>query len=716
MAGGFGRRPRLTSSSLAATIAALRKAQLAAEWSAIQDAWKNGGTYDFGKGKGPEQVTDALVLAYMQERRDRIAVNDPEYAMWNNGVQQMQFSVDESKIALQFKEGRISASQVASFYKSQLGKYAVDSEIYRTIAGKAADWAKSAAASAGSAAKNRAMTALQARLTAATNVGYAFDDMEATLTDAAVRAGLIVKGQTLADIQDTGRWKNMLANGIPVPGAAPIFMSDWQAALDSQDKALKEIVAVYTQAGPEYTKEVPAAKDDVRTFTNNKYLPSNAIDAEARYFGARQVYEQAMEDAHDNADLERAATAKYRAELVAISQDDSLPPNMAGGVASELSILDTGKASGPTWTDMMNATGGKGTGTSDAETLAGWVSATVNNADLAKKGYLVWGETFDSSGKPTWGYFDPTTLPGYVDTPAGISTDASVEVGQLTIDGQKVDAYMVGQPKYVLMLDGQQLTSDQIATLGGVSAAQAYIVNELTKRGETQAQAQSEVFGLVGYTFFGTDGTPIQYKVIHPDGSFSYFTDDPWGTTGATTKIGGDVSSVIGADNATRALGGGKVVFDTYIAPKKNLVYEPGDTYLNTRTDGAPIPGMTTTPISTGPTVRPYVTAQPPNPNDLSAQALQRVKAMGYPVATPQATQAQIDASVGTRWAGAGASAAGLARKQTGVLTPTPSVFDAPVVSEQTGFTIPPIKLTTELKLSTPPSLGSIKSGPIRAL
>jgi hypothetical protein len=115
--GSFGKRPRLTSGNPSSLLRSLVNQQDAADWAAIQDAWKNGGTWE------GQQVTDGVLIAYMTKRRDAVGdTSDPEYQTWNNNVQQMQFSIDEAKIGLQFKQGSMSAAGVAEWYKSQLSK------------------------------------------------------------------------------------------------------------------------------------------------------------------------------------------------------------------------------------------------------------------------------------------------------------------------------------------------------------------------------------------------------------------------------------------------------------------------------------------------------------------------------------------------------------------------------------------------------------------
>src|SRR6185437_14513007 len=102
------------------------------------DAWQNGGTFD---GK---PVTDSRILAYIQTRRDGFSKDDPLYSEWNNSLIQHKFSIGESKIGLAFKQGKVSAGAVANFYNQQLKSIPQDSQFYRDVAGRAAQWAKAA--------------------------------------------------------------------------------------------------------------------------------------------------------------------------------------------------------------------------------------------------------------------------------------------------------------------------------------------------------------------------------------------------------------------------------------------------------------------------------------------------------------------------------------------------------------------------------------------
>src|SRR5574337_453097 len=176
-AGGTGR-------DLTATIKSLYDQQQAANDKAIFDGWQNGGLVD---GK---PMTDARILAYIQQRQSQYSKDDPLYSQWSERLQQTQYSIGEQKATLTYRQTG-DARVMADFYKSWLGKVPADSAFGRQVATAAAQWAKSAAGAATSAARGRASAALGRQVAAINSSFDSWGNIESSLTQAGQRAGYI---------------------------------------------------------------------------------------------------------------------------------------------------------------------------------------------------------------------------------------------------------------------------------------------------------------------------------------------------------------------------------------------------------------------------------------------------------------------------------------------------------------------------------------------
>src|SRR5690348_17353819 len=147
--GRFGHRRR-PGGSLTSLIHSLYQQQQAEQDRVMFDAYQNG-----GNGLDGKPVTDSKMRSYIAERRNGFSKDDPLYSEWNNRLIQLDFKIGEEKIGLAYKEGKVGAGAVANFYREQLQKIPKDSEFYRDVAGRAADWAKAGASAARGAARSR---------------------------------------------------------------------------------------------------------------------------------------------------------------------------------------------------------------------------------------------------------------------------------------------------------------------------------------------------------------------------------------------------------------------------------------------------------------------------------------------------------------------------------------------------------------------------------
>jgi hypothetical protein len=238
--GSFGRR-RPSGQNLMALIAALLREQQQATDRAAFDAYQNGGKF---QGK---PMTDARFIAYLKGRRDGYTKGEPDWDIWNNRVIQTRFSVGEQEIGLKFKRGQVSAGAVAAWYRRQLEGIPRNSEFYRTVAGRAADWAKAASSAARGAASASARSSLMKKRD---RLNERIQDNQAligALTTAAKRAGLISGNEQLtdADASDLRAW---LDNGVTVNGERVTF-GDWRRCAISTYNAIGAQVPIYKQMG-----------------------------------------------------------------------------------------------------------------------------------------------------------------------------------------------------------------------------------------------------------------------------------------------------------------------------------------------------------------------------------------------------------------------------------------------------------------------------------
>jgi hypothetical protein len=105
-------------------------------------AWRDGGEVD---GKA---VTDERLLKFWLERRDSVSKDDPLWDYYDQQHSQYKFSIEESKVGLAYAQHKMSAREVARWYKDQSNGYPQHSEMYRTIMGQAARFLDAARAQA----------------------------------------------------------------------------------------------------------------------------------------------------------------------------------------------------------------------------------------------------------------------------------------------------------------------------------------------------------------------------------------------------------------------------------------------------------------------------------------------------------------------------------------------------------------------------------------
>lgn len=182
--GKFGRLPTVAS-SISSTLVSIAREMQNAEDTNIMSAWKSGGTWtdpDTGKNIQP---TDATVLAYWQKRLKGVDPQDPLFDTYQQNVQQLEYTIAESKMTAAYANGPKDAgadAKMSQFYLNWAKKIPVNSEFYRVLQRDAGQYIQAAKANAKSQASQAAAKAyvnqqngLQAKYGAAAS--FLFDVM-----------------------------------------------------------------------------------------------------------------------------------------------------------------------------------------------------------------------------------------------------------------------------------------------------------------------------------------------------------------------------------------------------------------------------------------------------------------------------------------------------------------------------------------------------------
>lgn len=184
--GRFGRLPRRAPDLTSAIVAMMRE-----YWNTMENimvsSWREGGEVD---GK---QVTDEALLKFWLERRDSVQEDDPLWDYYDQQHDQYKFAIDESKVGLKYAQHKMSAKQVAQWYKGQSDQFAVNSEMYRTVMGQAAKFLDAAKADArASSAERRQKAYVRLREQSAKDYGWPTDIVMGALTTVLQGYGVLV--------------------------------------------------------------------------------------------------------------------------------------------------------------------------------------------------------------------------------------------------------------------------------------------------------------------------------------------------------------------------------------------------------------------------------------------------------------------------------------------------------------------------------------------
>lgn len=505
--GRFGGRRRVNTANLTMLIASLLREQRQAEDRAAFDAWQNGGEF-----KG-QKMTDDRILAYIKGRRDSMSTDDPLWDEWNNQLTQTKFTIGEQKVGLAFKQGKMGAGAVANWYKGQLKNIPKDSAFYRDVAGRAADWAKSAASAARGAGRARSYSAAQSRVERIKGQIAAHDAFVEALTEEARRRGIVSGNDDLTEA-DATRLQGMFDDGVVINGKRVTF-EDWRQSSIGAYNAMGKAIPAYKALG----WDTSGLRKDRRKFLNDYIAKLNIVDERAAYETAREAFEEDAAAAAGDPAAIRALQAGYQKTLQAIydgavGRTEGLTKEDAdflGGVANEIEIYTTGKAVGPT-----------PYGDKDANDTAKQMSALVADADALESGDAYWGQ--ESFGGPATVIYDP-----YRERDG----DPALQRFVVRSNGKTRATYMRGQEvKTAVVKDpsGNVVSAD---TLTGDIAA-------LVRQGWS-VEATDQI---AGYTFLDPDSKKRTYGVTQPDGSLRFTDKNPF----ASQVFGlGDSTVVIGA-------------------------------------------------------------------------------------------------------------------------------------------------------------------------
>lgn len=507
--GRFGRTRRLGSSNLTQIIANLMREQRAAEDRAAFDAWENGGMF-----KGAP-MTDKRIMDYIKGRRNGFSQDDPLWDEWNNTLIQTRFSIGEQKIGLAFKQGKVGAGAVASWYRKQLNDIPRNSAFYRDVAGRAAEWAKSAAGAARGAAASAARKAMEQKYNRLKRNINRANDLTAAIEREARKRGIITDGSIWE--ADATRLEQMFAQGVVVDGEV-VTMADWRRSAVVAYNSTNQLRPVY-KAFKWDTSNLGSAQQQALTNLNK----INAIDDRSKYETARDLWKDRLSDAQNDPEAIAAINAAYASTLQEIydgatfkdslgnSRNEKNQENddlFVGGLLNEINALG-GNNTGKTVAELFDIED------NDSETTA--TSAAINQANLQML----------ADGKAYYGQTETGGEYKIIANPTGsIDKDPSWQRTAVKVNGQWRDTY----------LKGAEVRS---AILMGPDGETAIPVDQLDKPIQwylDQGYTLAEDGKVVGYVFRDPSGDP-SYGVYR-NGVLEYTEDNPFGNYGETSDGG----------------------------------------------------------------------------------------------------------------------------------------------------------------------------------
>lgn len=524
------------------------------------DAWQNGGQVD---GK---PVTDERLLAYIKGRRDGFSTDDPSWDEWDNRLTQYGFSIGESKIQLAFQQGKVGAGAVASFYRDQLKNIDKNSEFYRDVAGRAAQWAKSAGGAARGSARRSAAKGLRDQLNSLIYEGQNYDALEKALTDYARREGIITGDQKLTDADATDL-RAMFDRGI-YSGEDRITFEDFRTAAVGKYKNLSKQLDIQVQLGNQGIEY----RDRKNRFLDETLIGLNTVDDRAQYEYAREAWEAEVSDANGNPYAIAAANERYATALgnvadnagTIISGYSANSSEFIGAINNEIAALTTGSAKGQTVAEMFGANG-------DLSDIAAGTQALIAATKDIESGKAYYGQA--EPGGPLGVQPFPQQSLG---SPLGL--DPSLQPSISTVAGIRQTVYLMG--------DEVRATTILDAATG--APVDPNLSPEAIRFGILTGTLEMKEGQTLGYVFVNPATKMTKYGIIDPATGAMVFTEtNPWSSdpfsnggtlqvlTDATERADGNwIPNIAGAyaENYADTIGGAvPLLSDSTVAPKDML-------------------------------------------------------------------------------------------------------------------------------------------------
>lgn len=541
-----------------------------AEDTNIMSAWKSGGTWtDPTTGKNI-QPTDATVLAYWQKRLQGVDKQDPLYDTYNQNVQQLEYTIAESKMTAAYARGPKDAAadnQMSNFYLNWAKKIPVNSEFYRALQRDAGQYIQAAKANARSNAAQSAAKAYQAQQTALSNkYGAAANFLFDVMNQVARGHNLIDLTQDVSsfDPKDPSQFLTILdglnSHNPNQPGSAGSnfvyhdqsgkawTVSEIMAHLSTLDPGISKTgqltPALFTQLMDRATAGLQAqialaqktghASDvkSLQTALDNTYefkKEANAWPVEQLYQDARTAFLATWQNNPTATPTEKlAAWNQYQQKLMGLSQD----PRIAADDSMKNALIDeaNGKADAPNLSEtftFLGSTQPKDTG----ETMVS-LQAYQNEAQLvaesqaqAKAGGLSDGSYVWTTGvrNPTTGVFTPSATGTDVGaaTVQEVQNVSSGQIAPITIDQGSLGKIILAVPAVPVTMGATDLNGGNVAVDSKTSLGVAYSIPG----------------GPVG-----PDGKPqnqTMYQFTDQGGITHYTMEPPWaGLTQQVTKNG----------------------------------------------------------------------------------------------------------------------------------------------------------------------------------
>ncbi len=548
------------------------------------DAYQNG-----GKGLDGKPVTDQKMRAYVAQRRNGFDKADPTWAEWDNRLTQLDFKIGEEKVTLAYQQGKVGAGAVASFYRHQLSTIPQDSAFYRDVAGRAAQWAKAAVGAARASGARRLTAALDGKQAKVQKTWDNYSQLEAYLTEAAKRAGLIAGNQTLTDADATDL-QSFFNAGVAGPHGTKITFSDWQRATLDAYRGFDAQININKQLN-RGTKELTKQK---QSFLDQVLVRVNTVDDRAKYEIARDAFEKAIGDAKgdprailDAASSYAATLGKIKDTALASKGSDQADPEFVGGLTNEITALTTGKSNGGSTVYDLQSTTTEATPSSDLDSTAEAIAKAQGDVKALANGDAYFGQ--DKFGGEFSVHYYP---PGAKLDPFGNNgLDQGSQPAVVSVNGVPTQVILKGQPVRAFGLKDANGNAVTTVPINGRNVPIANLTASQIAALAQQGYQKTNDGATIGFVYTDASGKLTKFGVVQNDGSLAFTGTNPFGNaltpgddgfvlfTGTQTPSGSDkaVPDLAQVQDLTnyflKANGGstGVVLADESVTPKDLL-------------------------------------------------------------------------------------------------------------------------------------------------